>query len=201
MGTFKDELRRYPKPRSSAIKAHLKEWLEHPEADAVWQKVSKAAGANLTPEEFIDVVIRARAAARGLPHRIKGNAQDRSQVIKWHQPRIRQALASSSMTLSQIADVLEYAAFEMRQIEKFSNMDLADYPVGAISSKDQKGSQSRRAFCLIMFEFFQQRCDRWMDAEVAALLDSALPRDEATTVDEVREFRKSRPPRDRTPMH
>jgi len=197
---FKDELRNYPWPRSSAIKEHGKRWLRHASAEEIWQKVSRAAGPNLTAHEFILFVIRARTAAGSLSARIKVSASDRASVIRWHQPKIKEALASTR-SLSEIAVVLEDAAFEMQQIEKSSTIVLADYPAGAISSKDQKGSQRRRAFCLIMFEFFRERCRQWMDGPVATLVDIAFPRGEATTEDAVREFRKSRPPRNSAPLH
>ena len=189
MTTFKLELKNYKRPRSSAIKAHLQRWLDDDRTEAVWTKVNKAAGEKLTPGELIQHVIRARAKTAALPAQIAYTALERDFVKKWHAPQIKQALAKGK-TLSEIADILEDAAFEMRLIEKVSL--LATYPAGVISRKNQDGSQARRAFSLIMSEFFKQRCDKWMDNEVAVLLDVALPRKEATDIQEVRDYRTKR---------
>jgi hypothetical protein len=189
---FKDELRKYPWPRSSAIKAHGKRWLEDDRSEDIWKKVGKAAGAQLKPEEFIRFVVQARSRSEGLPHILDQLVRNRGGILAHHEPRIKAAMKSKK-SLIEIAGVLDDAAFDLRLFDKLEVLDLEKYPQGTISQKNQNGSQARRAFCLLLSGFFQERCGTWMDVEVAALLDIALPqrRREATDISEVREYRRS----------
>jgi hypothetical protein len=192
---FKDELRKYPWPPSSAIKAHGKRWLEDDRSQGVWQKISRAAD-QLRAEDFIKFVVNARCRAAGLVPTLDFHAEAGRRYLAAHEARIKDAL-KSNRSLSEIADVLEEAASDFRLCDNLLDERLSGLPANAISRKDQNGSQARRAFCWILFEFFKERCRMWMDDEVATLLDIALPRKkkEPTTIDEVREFRKRRHPK------
>jgi hypothetical protein len=194
---FKDELRKYPWPPSSAIKAHGKRWLDDDRSDDIWQKVNKAAGAQLTPDDFIRFVITARGRAAGLVPTLDFYDEAGRRYLAAHEARIKDAL-KSNRSLSEIADVLEEAASDFRLCDNLLDQRLSGLPVNAVSRKNQKGSQARRAFCLLLSGFFKERCGTWMDVEVAALLDIALPqrRREATDISEVREYRRSAMSRD-----
>jgi hypothetical protein len=189
---FKDELRKYPgRPdavRGSAIRAHLQHWLDHDETENVWRKISRAAD-QLKAEDFIRFVVTARGRAAGLVPTLDFYAAAGQRYLAAHEARIKDAL-KSNRSLSEIADVLEEAASDFRLCDNLLDQRLSGLPANAVSRKDQKGSQARRAFCLILFEFFKEHCGMWMDAEVATLLDIALPRKAPSTIDEVREFRK-----------
>jgi hypothetical protein len=111
------------------------------------------------------------------------------RYIAAHEARIKDALKSNK-SLSEIADVLEDAAADFRLSDKLLDQRLDGLPANFESRKNQNGSQARRAFCLILSEFFQKRCGMWMDNEVAVLIDIALPRREATDIAEVREYRR-----------
>jgi hypothetical protein len=191
---FKDELRKYPWPRSSAIKAHGKRWQEDDRSEDVWQKVSKAAGAQLRPDDFIRFVVKARGRAAGLVYILDFHTEAGRRYLAAHEARIKAALKSNK-SLSEIADILEAAASDFRFHDAMLDETLSELPVNAVSRKDQNGSQARRAFCWILFEFFKERCGKWMDDEVATLVDIALPRNKQTTIDEVSEFRKRRQPK------
>ena len=197
MTKFKDELLKYPWPRSSAIKAHGKRWLDDDRSEDVWQKVSKAAGAQLRPDDFIRFVVRARARAAGLVHTLDFHTEAGRRYLAAHEARIKDAL-KSNRSLSEIADVLEEAASDFRLCDNLLDQRLSGLPANAVSRKDHNGSQARRAFCLLLSGFFKERCGTWMDVEVAALLDIALPqrRREATDISEVREYRRSAMSRD-----
>jgi hypothetical protein len=188
---FRDELRKYPWPPSSAIKAHGKRWLDDDRSEEVWQKVSKAAGAQLRPDDFIRFVITARGRAAGLVPTLDFYAEAGRRYLAAHEARIKDAL-KSNRSLSEIADVLEEAASDFRLCDNLLDQRLSELPPNAVSRKDQKGSQARRAFCWILFDFFKERCRMWMEEEVATLLEIALPRKKPATVDEVHEFRKVR---------
>jgi hypothetical protein len=191
---FKDDLRKYPWPRSSAIKAHRKRWLQHVDAEKIWRKISGAAG-QLEPADFIRFVITARVRASGLVPTLDFHAEAGRRYLAAHEARIKAAL-KSKMSLSEIADILDDAASDFRFHDTMLDNRLSGLPINVISQKNQKGSQARRAFCLILFEFFQERCRTHMDGEVATLLDIAMPRKKPTTLDEVREFRRKRPSKD-----
>jgi hypothetical protein len=202
MMTFKDELRKYPWPRSSAINAHAKRWLKDNRNEEIWRKVSKAAGERLTAGEFIRFVVKARSRAAGLPHILDQAGRYRAGILAHHERCIKAALKSRKL-LDEIADVLENAAMDFRLFEKLTLHDLEKYPEGTISRKNQKGSQARRAFCLLLLGFFEQKCKMWMENEVAALLDIALPQRgrDATNISEVRGYRISAESRDAAPLH
>jgi hypothetical protein len=185
---FQDYLRKYPRPRSSAIRAHLQHWLDQPDADAVWQKIVKKAE-NLSPDDFIRFVIAARGWASGLVPTLEFHSQDRQHCIEMHAPLIKDAL-KSSRPLSEIANVLEAAAFDFRHCDDWLNSRLSHLPVDAVSRKKRGGSQAHRAFCLALLQFFNEKCGAWMDGEVATLVDIALPRRGTTSEDDVRAYRR-----------
>jgi hypothetical protein len=192
---FKDELRKYPWPPSSAIKAHGKRWLENDDAENVWRKISRAAD-QLKAEDFIKFIVTARVRAGGLVPTLDSHAEAGRRYIAAHEARIKAAL-KSKRSLSEIADILDDAASDFRCHDTMLENRLSGLPLNAISRKDQNGSQARRAFCWILFEFFKVHCGKWMDEEVATLLDIAMPRKkkEPTDIFEVREFRKNRRPK------
>jgi hypothetical protein len=192
---FKDELRKYPWPPSTAIPAHGRRWIEHNETENVWRKISRAAD-QLKADDFIGFVVKARCRAAGLVPTLDFHAEAGRRYLAAHEARIKAAFRSKNRSLSEIAGVLEDAASDFRLCENLLDDRLSGLPVNAISRKDQNGSQARRAFCWILFEFFKERCGRWMDEEVATLLDIALPREKPTTIDEVSEFRKKRASKD-----
>ena len=195
MTKFKDELRKYPWPPSSAIKAHGKRWIDACEAnrnqqEEVWRRVSRAIP-ELSPGEFIKFVIRARCRAVGLPAFLAQAAREpTAEEIK---QRIKRAL-NSKKTPSDIADLLETAAFSIRNREAFSEVYLEGLPSTVFSRKTDVKAQALRAFCLVLGDFFKQRSDQWLDEVVPTLADIALDRkNEPTSIETVREFRKVRP--------
>jgi hypothetical protein len=190
MTKFKDELRKYPWPPSTAIKTHGKRWLEDDRSEEVWQKISRAAD-KLEAKDFIRFVITARGRAEGLVPTLDFYAEAGRRYIAAHEARIKAAL-KSNRSLSEIANILEDAAEDFRLCDNLLDQRLSGLPENVISRKNQKGSQVRRAFCLILFEFFKKHCGNWMDTEVATLLDIAIPRKNPATIDEVSEFRKKR---------
>jgi hypothetical protein len=190
---FKDELRKYPWPPSSAIREHLQRWLDHDETENVWRKISRAAD-QLKAEDFIRFVVTARGRAAGLAPTLDSHAEAARRYIAAHEARIKAALKSKG-SLSEIADVLEDAAADFRLHDTLLDDRLSRLPANAVSRKDQNGSQARRAFCLTLGEFLNEKCGVWMDEEVATLTDIALPRKKSTTIDEVSEFRKKRHPK------
>lgn len=189
--TFKQELSEYPWPPSSAIKAHGKRWMDGIDTETLWRKVSKAAP-DLKAREFIEIVLRTRAQSAGLKPILNFHAEVRRRALSVHKISINSAMRSRK-SLSEIADVLEDAAAHLRLYDQSLDIKIAQLSPDAVSRKNQNGSQARRAFALTMGEFFKTRCGLWMDEEVATLVDIALPRKEAaTTIDEVKEFRKRR---------
>lgn len=187
MTKFKDDLRKYPWPRSTAIRAHLQRWSDDDRSEDIWRKVQRAVGSELTANDFIKFVIKARSKAGGLSPSMVQRQVFRAMTVEAHEKRIKDALKSNA-TLSEIADVLEAAASEFRDIDGFYVDRLKQLPVNAPSRKYQGGSQAVRAFCLELGEFFKGRCGRWLDPEVAALADIALDRE--TTTDQVEAYRK-----------
>src|SRR5258705_13672250 len=97
---------------------------------------------------------------------------------------------ASKKSFAQIADVLDDVASDLRFFEKFDVRVLEEYPQGAISRKNQSGSQARRAFCLAVGDFLCEKSGKWMDGQVATLVDIALPQAEATTIVQVRAMRR-----------
>jgi len=194
---FKDELRKYPgrgdAMRGGAIRAHLQRWLDHDETENVWRKISRAAD-QLKAEDFIRFILSARGRAAGLVPTLDFHAEAGRRYLAAHEARIKNALKSSK-SLSEIADVLEAAASDFRLHDSVLDIKLSGLSVNAVSRKDENGSQARRAFCLTVGEFLNEKCGVWMDDEVAALTDIALPRKKQTTIDEVKEFRKRRHPK------
>lgn len=185
---FSERLRDW-RPASSAIRAHLQRWLNDDRGEDVWKKVSKAAGANLGPEEFIRFVAHAAMKARALPVRIETWKREVEAAVAGQRDRVSDAFSSSG-SLSEIADVLEDAAWDLRMRERFSM--LHGYPSGAISRR-QKGTQGRRALSLIMSDFCKERCGIWMDEEVGILLEIAFgPGSGDDSAEEVRGYRRSR---------
>jgi hypothetical protein len=189
---FKDELRKYP-GRGGAIRAHVKRWLDHDETENVWRKISRAAD-HLKAEDFIRFVVNTRGRAGGLVPTLDFHAEAARRYLAAHEARIKDAL-KSNRSLSEIADVLEDAAADFRLHDSLLDIKLSGLSVKAVSRKDQNGSQARRAFCLTVGEFLNEKCGAWMDEEVATLTDIALPRKKSTTIDEVSEFRKRRHPK------
>lgn len=125
-------------------------------------------------------------AARALPARIVASKQEAAAVIAGQDARIAKAFASNKSP-SEIADVLEDAAWELRFREKFAMLD--GYPTGAISRRRDK--QSRRAFSLAMVDFLHERCGKWMDGETGALLEIMFPSRGGDSFQEVRDYRKA----------
>jgi hypothetical protein len=181
--TFKQELRKYP-GRGGAIKSILRRWLDDDRADEVWRKIS-AADASLAVEDFIRLVIRTGMAARALPARLEARDWKVAAVIAGYGPLITKALASNKSP-SEIAEVLENAAWELRFIEDFAMLD--GYPLGTNSRRRDK--RSRRAFSLAMVDFFHERCGKWMDGEAGVLLEIVLPSSTGDSLQEVRDYRK-----------
>jgi hypothetical protein len=186
--TFVQELQNYPWPRSPAIKAHGKRWIADPRTEETWQRV-RLAIPTLSPGEFIKFVTRARNRAAGLPSFLDRNsAEPNAEEIK---QRVKRALKPKK-SLSDIADVLEAAAFSIRAREDFSTAYLEALPPNIISRKTDPTMQALRAFCLIVGTFFHDRCGKWLDEEVAPLADIALGRKKQTHSDTVAAFRKDR---------
>jgi hypothetical protein len=202
---FKDELRKYPRPRSSAIREHLQRWLDHDDADAVWQKIVKKAD-DLKPDDFIRFVITARARASGLVPSLESHSRWRQYCLEFIAPSIKDVL-KSNRPLSEMAEALEDAAFNFRLIDDALSERLSHLPVNAVSRNDRGGSQARRAFYLAVGQFLNEKCGTWMDSEVATLADIALPkpkrargrrvkispgrdREPSTTIEEVRAARR-----------
>ena len=184
--SFKHELQKW-QPRSSAIKTILQRWIDDDRADDVWKVVAAAAGANLTPEEFIRFVVRAAMAARALPARKEVSKRNTSGVIAGQRGRVAEAFVSDRSP-SEIADVLEDAAWQLRFREKFDTL-LDAYPAGAITRRRDK--QSRRAFSLTMVDFFKERCGKWMDDQAGVLLEIAFGLSGDDNSQEVRDYRKA----------
>jgi hypothetical protein len=187
---FKDELRKYPWPPSTAIRQHLQRWLDDNRSEDIWHKISRAAN-QLKADDFIGFVVKARCRAAGLVPTLDFHTELGRRYLAAHEARIKAAFRSKDRSLSEIAGVLEDAASDFRLCENLLDNRLSGLPVKAISRKDQNGSQARRAFCWILSEFFKERCGRRMDVQVAALLDIALPQGERVTeISEVREYRR-----------
>jgi hypothetical protein len=174
--SFKDKLRNFPRPKSSAIRQHLDRWLDDPIAEGVWRKISKLAH-NLEAEELIRQVIRARSRAAGFKPTLNQYAGIREWTLHSHRQQIKAALASK-LPLHEIAKVLEIAAAEFLTIDEFYSSRLE----GAVRRKDQNSSLMRHAFYLQVGSFLHQQCGRWMDAEVATLADIAFHGTENTIV-------------------
>jgi hypothetical protein len=172
--SFKDELRRFSWPKSSAIRQHLTRWRDDYRAEEIWQKIR--ANSDISAEEFIRIVIRARGEAAGLIHTINSYVRARDHSISFHKVRIAKALASTQ-SLSDITNVLDNAAADFRIID--SQCD--ELPANVITRNDRDGSLTRRMFYLAIGGFLSKKCDRWMDSEVAALADIAFPGTEFTT--------------------
>jgi hypothetical protein len=185
---FKDELRKYPWPPSTAIRAHGRRWREHDQTEIVWRKISRAAN-QLKADDFIRFVVKARCRAAGLVPTLDFHAEAGRRYLAAHEARIKAAFGSNR-SLSEIAEVLEDAAADFRLCDNLLDSRLSGLPVKAVSRKDQKGSQARRAFCLVIGEFLNEKSGKWMDAEVATLVDIALPQADATTIDQVRAMRR-----------
>jgi hypothetical protein len=186
--TFSQELRQW-QPRSSAIRSHLRRWLDDDRAEDIWKTISKAAGPNLGAEEFIQFVARAAMASRALPVRIEASKREASAAVTGQGARIAEAFASNRSP-SEIADVLEDAAWQLRFREKFSLLEK--YPDGVISRRQKGDSQQRRAFGLSMSDFFRERCGKWMDNEAGVLLEIAFGPNGDDISQEVRDYRRSR---------
>src|SRR5664279_3719167 len=157
---FKDELQKYPWPPATAIKAHAKRWMEDDRSEEVWQKISRAAD-QLRAEDFIRVVITARWRAEGLVPTLDFYSEAGRRYLAAHEARIKAAL-KSNRSLSEIAYILEDAAYDFRLCDNMLDEQLSGLPDNVISRKNQKGSRPRRAFCLILFEFFKKHCGKWM---------------------------------------
>jgi hypothetical protein len=183
---FKDELRKYP-GRGSAIRAHLQRWLDHDQTENVWRKISRAAD-QLKAEDFIRFVVAARGRAVGLVPTLDFHGEVSRRYLAAHEARIKDAL-KSNRSLSEIADVLEEAASDFRLCDNLLDQRLSGLPANAVSRKYGNGSQAKRAFCLAVGEFLNEKSKKWMDAEVATLVDIALDLAEATTIDQVRAMR------------
>jgi hypothetical protein len=185
--SFKDELRSFPWPKSSAIRQHLTRWRDDYRAEEVWQKI-RANSDSISAEEFIRAVVRARCDAAGLIHRINSYVRDRAHAISLHEAKTAKALASTQ-SLSEIADALDGAAKDFRVIGRAIDRDLDELPANVITRKDQAGSLTRRMFYLAVGTFLYEKCGRWMDTEVTALADIAFPGTEST-IDQVRAARR-----------
>jgi hypothetical protein len=189
---FKDELRKHP-GLGGATRALLKRWLEHDETENLWRKISRAAD-QLKAEDFIRFVVNTRGRAAGLIPTLDFHAEAGRRYLAAHEARIKNAL-KSNRSLSEIADVLADAAADFRLHDSNLDIKLSGLSVNAVSRKNENGSRARRAFCLTVGEFLNEKCGVWMDEEVATLTDIALPRKKQTTIDEVKEFRKRRHPK------
>lgn len=191
-GPFKQQLLQW-QPRSSAIRAHLRRWLDDDRADNVWKAVSKAAGANLGAEEFIRFVASTAMSSRALPVRLEAYKREADAALSGYGARVTKAFGSNK-SLSEIAELLEEVAWELRFKERIAMLDR--YPAGAISRRQKGDSQKRRAFSLSMSDFFIERCGKWMDNEASVLLEIAFgpgaraPGDDLSQ--EVRDYRRSR---------
>jgi hypothetical protein len=195
VANFKQELREYP-GRGGAIKSILQRWLDDDRAEDIWKMVTSAGGAGVTAEEFIRFVVRAAMAARALPARIEAKKQNNRGIIAAQRARVAEAFALMQSP-TDIADVLEDAAWELRFRENFKTLD--GYPDGGISRN--RDTQPRRAFSLTMSDFFKERCGKWMDGETGVLLDIVFgPRGE-DIFQEVRDYRKAAGRLDRIKSH
>lgn len=177
------------KPRSTAIRSHLARWIEDDRATSVWQAVTKHAGGNLGPEEFIRRVAWTAMAARGLRHRLDSHNARTAMMIAAQKARVAAAFASMKSP-AQVAAVLEEAAWQLRTSEEISM--LREYPVGTISRKQAGETQKRRAFSLMISDFLKERCDLWMDEQVGVLLEIAFGERSGDSQEEARSYRKSR---------
>jgi hypothetical protein len=185
--SFKDELRSFPRPKSSAIRQHLTQWRDDYRAEEVWQKICANSDGILTAE-FIRVVIKARCDAAGLPHRLNHYASTRAHLISLHKAKIAKALASTQ-SVSEIAEVLDDAAADFRGIGRGIDLDLDELPANVITRKDQAGSLTRRMFYRTVGDFLYKKCGRWMETDVAVLADIAFPGSE-NSADQVRAARR-----------
>lgn len=182
--SFKDELRRFPWPKSSAIRQHLTRWRDDYRAEEVWQKI-RAKSDCISADEFIRAVVSARCDAAGLIHRINSYVSRRAHSISFHKAKMAKALASTQ-SLSEIADVLDDAAADFRVIDR----DLDELPANVITRKNQAGSLTRRIFYRTVGDFLYKKCGRLMDTDVAVLADIAFPGSE-NSPDQVRAARRS----------
>src|ERR1035437_4797538 len=85
--SFKDELRRFPWPKSSAIRQHLTRWRDDYRAEEVWKKIHAISDC-ISAAEFIRVVIKARSEAGGLVPRLNHYVSERERCIRIHKAKI-----------------------------------------------------------------------------------------------------------------
>jgi hypothetical protein len=186
--SFKDELRRFTWPKSSAIRQHLSWWRDDPNAEGIWQTI-RAKSDRISAEEFIRVVIRARSEAGGLIPRIDRYRREREHSIRRHEKEIAEAL-KSNQHLSEMADALDAAAEDFRAIDGRLAADMADFPADYISQKDQDITLMRKMFWHRVGTFLHKRCGEWMDEQVGRLADIAFDTENDNAVDQIRAMRR-----------
>ena len=186
--SFKDELRRFTWPRSSAIRQHLFRWRDDYRAEQIWQKF-RAKSDRRSGEELIRVVIRARSEACGLNHRIIRNRRECEHSIRRHEKEIAKALKSNK-PLSEIAGVLDAAAADFRAIDGRLAADLTDFPPALFTQKDDSITLMRKMFCYRVGTFIHKKCGEWMDEQAGTLADIAFDTETDNAVDQIREMRR-----------
>jgi hypothetical protein len=186
--SFKEELRRFTWPKSSAIRQHLSRWRDDYRTEEIWQKI-RAKSDCISAEEFIRVVIKARSEACGLIPRLNRYHRECKHSIRCHEKVIVTALRSTQSP-SEMADVLDTAAADFRSIDDRLAADMADFPTDLITQKDQSISLMRKVFWHRVGTFLHKRCGEWMDEQVGMLADIAFDTENDNTVDQIRAMRR-----------
>lgn len=184
--------------RNSADLELLDRWIADERAEELWKKIKRPPVSDLSAQELIRTVLRARRSAQASVN-CTYEAKSRGRVSRgWAgslsdlKNRIIAELSKPPSALSPLsmAKILDRAADEARELND-RHFDFSDHlglpgrPRFALSRKDQGGTRVRKLFMQILGEFFTARPGRLFDDEVAVLTEIAFPgrvldRDEVT---------------------
>jgi hypothetical protein len=181
--SFKNDLNQF-QPLLPRYQKILDRWKSYPGVEKNWKKIQRAAHKRrqtINAEEFIDLVLSAtRPVDRLIEHAKAGKIafqRCRDEIVD---------AAKSDASPLELSRELEDFAKRLLVLAR-SHLDFN----APVSRKDQNGSRQRKAFSLTVGVYLHRHCGKWCDAEVAALMDIAYDRKEATSIDEVRLFREA----------
>jgi hypothetical protein len=185
---------------NSADREHLVRWEHDLRTEEIWAKF-KAHNPTTSPREFISRGPNARRNAQSLLARISHSKDWPKQLHRHYAERATNIFAQHKSLSDATAEmgVLFYEMCDAVVALELSSFDLpVELPFGRQNKtrkRDDKTQEDNnwrvRRLCVVeLSTFWHQRCNRWDDAEVAALVEIAFPGVEITA-EQVRNVRRS----------
>jgi hypothetical protein len=165
-----------PGNRSTADLQVIERWINHPNREAIWKTIRRAAP-DLQATGFIKEVLRARRTAVGTVNH-SAKLQEEWAILKKH----------LSDNLSEPNIEILFKAYNLHMLWQDTVGEFK------LSRQDIRGSRKLLLFSRIIGDYLQAKCGGWLDVQIAQLAEIALDLDPGSVSPKtIKDARRQRP--------